>query len=190
MELNEQKIIKECQQGNLEGFGALYDFYIKKIYNFIYYKVHHRESAEDLTSKTFFKALEKIGTYDVKQKFFSAWLYRIARNVVIDHFRTAKPETDIADVWGLSSDQDFNRDLDLKNALGKVDGYLKKLSAEQREIMIMRVWDDLSYREIAVILGKSEAACKMIFSRTLAKLKTEAPNLIAILIILKKLIYE
>lgn len=60
MAFSEQQVISQCQQGQLDGFGQLYDLYIKKIYNFIYYKTHHQQTAEDLTSQTFLKALSKI----------------------------------------------------------------------------------------------------------------------------------
>ena len=83
----EGEILREYQAGNLEHFGEIYDVYIKKIYNFIYYKTHHKETAEDLTSETFRKALSNIKSFDTHRA-FSSWLYRIAQNTVIDHYRT------------------------------------------------------------------------------------------------------
>jgi len=165
--INQEQIIKECQDGNLDEFGVLYDEYFEKIYNFIYYKTHHKESAEDLTSQTFIKALEKIGNYSPNKGLFSSWIYRIARNKVIDYYRTRKSEKDISDVWDLKSDQDIVSDLDTREKLAEVSKYLAKLNPEQREIVVMRVWDSLSYQEISEIIEKSEANCRMIFSRTI-----------------------
>jgi len=104
---NEKDIIVSCQQGDLEKFSWLYDKYIKKIYDFIYFKTTHKETAEDLTSQTFFKALEKIKTFNSDKGTFSAWLYQIARNTVIDHYRTMKKTVDIDDVWDMAEDQDI-----------------------------------------------------------------------------------
>src|SRR6056297_2278284 len=90
MKQRESQAINNCQQGQLDSFNWLYERYIKKIYNFIYYKTMHQETAEDLTSQTFIKALNKINSFDSEQGTFQAWLYKIARNTVIDHYRTQK----------------------------------------------------------------------------------------------------
>ncbi|MFH1822108.1 MAG: RNA polymerase sigma factor [Patescibacteria group bacterium] len=185
MEGNEANIIKQCQRGNLEKFGELYDQYIKKIYNFIFYKTGQKETAEDLTSHTFIKALENIGKYNSTKGSFSSWLYRIARNTVIDYYRTRKENFDITDFTNLSSDENLEDQTDLKQQLEKVQKYLLNLKAEQREIIIMRVWDGLSYEEISQITGKSQASCKMLFLRTINKLRKDLPLNILILLLLK-----
>lgn len=185
--INEQEIIKACQNGELAQFGQLYDAYIKKIYDFIYYKTTHKETAEDLTSQTFFKALEKIKTFSPERGNFSSWIYQIARNTVIDHYRTKKEAIDIEDVWDLAGREDIERDLDLKGKLEKIEKYLGTLKHEQREIIIMRVWQDLSYQEIAAILCKSEASCKMVFSRAIIALRKEMPAHLLIYFLLLKL---
>lgn len=185
MEYSEIEIIEKCQAGDLKDFSLLYDSYVKKIYDFIYYRTNHKETAEDLTSRAFMKALEKIGSFDSGKGSFSSWIYRIARNSVIDHYRTKKNDTDIADLWDLDSGDDIEREFDAREKLKKVDQYLKTLKSEQREILIMRVWQEMSYKEIAEILGKSEASCKMSFSRALIKLKKEMPLSLLLLLLIK-----
>ena len=175
-EINDKEIVKSCQKGSLHEFGKLYDKYVKKIYNFIYYKSCHKETAEDLTSQTFIKALNSISTFNPSKGSFSSWLYRIARNNVIDYYKNKERGTiDIYDFWGLSSETDVAYDIDVKEKLGQVEGYLRKLKMEHREIVIMRIWDNLSYKEISEIIGKSEASCKMTFSRTMTNLRKEIP---------------
>ena len=138
--IDDRKIVKDCQKGNLNEFGKLYDKYIKKIYNFIYYKTHHKETAEDLTSQTFIKALDNIKTFSESKGSFASWLYRIARNNVIDYYRKKERGTvNIYDFWGFSSKTDIGYDIDIKEKLSQVKDYLKKLSFEQREIIIMRI---------------------------------------------------
>ena len=167
----ELDLVKKIQKGDVESFSLLYDMYIKKIYNFIYYKTYHRENAEDLTSLTFTKSLEKIQQFNCKKGSFSSWIYTIARNCVIDYFRTLKLEYDIDDIWGLSDKEDVDLELDNRIELQKVRKYLSKLPLEKREIIIMKLWQGMSYREISEILNKTEASCKMAFSRTLKDLK-------------------
>lgn len=170
MENHELKLISLCQRGKLENFSGLYDLYIRKIFNFIYYRTHHKQTAEDLTSLTFTKALQHINDFRSDKGSFASWLYQIARNTVTDHFRQARPTSDIEDAWGLSSKDDIERDVDTRQKLDQVNKYLKGLPAQQRDIVIMRVWDGLSHREIAEIMGITEANSKVIYSRTLAKL--------------------
>lgn len=164
------------EKSNLREFNELYDQYVRKIFNFIYYKTHHKETAEDLTSETFMKALKNFDKFDGGRGKFSTWIYQIARNTVIDHYRAKKVNLNIDDVWDLSDDdQDIIRDLDASKKLKEVKKYLKNLASDQREIVLMRVWEGMSYREIAEALGKEEGNCRVIFSRTIKALKEEMP---------------
>lgn len=159
--------VAKVQLGNPEAFGVLYDRYLDKIYRFIYYKTFSKELAEDLTSDVFHKALTKIGSFDGEKGTFSAWLYRIARNSVIDHFRTAKHDVPLEDTFDVGVDERTPETLDATAELGRVTEYLKTLSARQREIITLRVWEEKSYREIAEIVGGTEDAVKMAFSRSI-----------------------
>jgi len=173
MGFDEQQIINQCQKGNLEEFEKLYNFYFKKIYRFIYWRTSHKETAEDLTSQTFIKALEKISTFNQSLGTFSAWIFRIARNKTIDYYRRKRTEIDIDRVWELSSREDIAQDFQTREKLKEAAHYLDKVKLEHRDIVIMRVWDGLSYKEISQIVGKSEANCRMIFSRTIRTLRKE-----------------
>ncbi|MDB4939634.1 MAG: polymerase, sigma-24 subunit, subfamily [Candidatus Doudnabacteria bacterium] len=168
-----------------QSFNELYDLYITKIYNFIYYRTHHKETAEDLTSKTFVKAWENLSKFDDEKGAFSSWIYSIARNNLIDHYRKEKGTSDIDQIINFSSSENIEHDTGLKLQLEQVEKYLKELPADQRDIVIMRVWDDLSYKEIAAILKKSEASCKMSFYRTMQKVQTHFPIAITLLLLIK-----
>ena len=173
MDFSENEIISRVQNGETHFFGELYEIYIKKIFAFIYYKTHHRETAQDLTSQTFMKALEKISTFDSDKGSFNSWIYQIARNSVCDHFRSFQFDKNIDDIWDLTSSDDVPRDVANKIQLEEVREGLQKLSPQQREIIILRVWEGLKFSEISEILSKSEAACKMDFSRGIKNLKKE-----------------
>lgn len=167
------ELVQSSQSGNPEAFGELYEQYVRKIYDFIYYKTHHKETAEDLTSQTFFKALEKIHTFKPDRGSFNTWIYQIARNTVTDHYRQSKTTLNIDDIWDLSNDDDVERDADTRLQLEKVHQHLGKLKPELREILLLRLWNDLPFKDIADIVGKSEANCKMIVHRALGKLQTD-----------------
>jgi RNA polymerase sigma-70 factor (ECF subfamily) len=175
------------QHTDASGFQELYDLYIIKIYNFIYYRTHHKETAEDLASKTFIKAWENFHQYDETKGSFSTWLYAIARNNLIDHYRKDKSHSAIEEFINLSSAENIEHDTGLKLQLEKIKEYLKDLPEEQRDVVIMRVWDDLSYKEIAAILQKSEASCKMSYYRTMEKLQQQIPLAVLLLLIIKSI---
>ncbi len=177
-------IALSCQQGNLQDFDALYVRHLKGIYAFVFYRVMDRAIAEDLTSQTFLKALEKIGSYDAKKGAFSTWLYRIARNTVTDHFRTRHPHDDIESAWDLAGEDDPTQDAETRIARDQVRSLLRTLPADKRELLILRLWDGLSYQEIAALTGKSESALKMQFSRTMRELRDRMPPAALALLVL------
>lgn len=177
-------LVKECQNGNAQAFGQLYDKYIEKIYKFIYFKTHHKETAEDITSQVFTKALEKIKSYRPDKATFSGWLYAIARNAVIDHYRTQKTESNVEDAWDLSDGKNLAYDTDARLQIEQISKYMKELNSVQRDIVIMRVWQGLDYREIAGALGKSEANCRMSYMRGISILKDKVPFAVYLVLLL------
>ncbi len=155
------------------GFAEVYDAHIQKIYAFVYYRVQHREIAEDLTSTTFLKALDKYATFHGGN--VRAWLYRIARNTVTDHYRTHRPPADLETAQEVQSTSNPAHDAETRMQLERVRAELEKLPEDQRDIVLMRVWDGLTHAEIADVLGKSEASVKMQFSRSLRQLQSALP---------------
>lgn len=150
------------------GFAEVYDAYVQKIYAFIYYRVSHREIAEDLTSTTFLKALATFSSF--RGGNMRAWLYRIARNTVTDHYRTHRPNADLETVNEVASSSNPARDAEQSLQLQKIRAELDQLPPDQRDIILLRLWDGLTHAEIAEVLSKSEASVKMTFSRTLRAL--------------------
>lgn len=180
----EADLIAAAKAGNAEAFGGLYDFYIKKIYDFIYYKTLNQEVAEDLASTTFVKAWRNLAQF--KSGRLGAWLYTIARNTVSDYYRQRREHLDIDDCWDLSDGQDFLGNIDKDLHLERLREHFSTLRAQDREILIMRFWQDLSFAEIAERLEKNEGAVKMACSRALQNLKTKMP--LAVFILLPELI--
>jgi RNA polymerase sigma-70 factor, ECF subfamily len=169
--MDENRWINECKDGNLNSFGGLYDVYNNKIYSYVYNRTHHKQTAEDITSTVFEKALERIETFSEKKGKFSSWLYAIARNSITDHYRNIVPTDNIESAWDIQDPTHIERDIDVSSRISEVKTMLSKMTKEQREIVLMRVWDEMSFKEISENLGKSEASCKMIFYRAVSKLK-------------------
>jgi len=164
---------KRCAEGDSEAFGVLYDRYIEKIYRFIYYKTFVKETAEDLASDVFHKAFERIHTFSSEKGVFSAWIYRIARNAVIDHYRTQKKNIPIDDVFDLATENRTVEEHDAISSLARVEEYLKTIPSRQREIITLRLWEELSYKQIADVIGGTEDSVKMAFSRAIRELREQ-----------------
>ncbi len=185
MEKTLDQLVSGCQNGELENFGAIYDLFVKKIYDFIFYRTLHKETAEDLTSLTFTKALERIGSYSADKGSFGGWLYQIARNTLIDNYKQNRPLDPAEAMENIAGGGSLEAQTDAKLNLEKVQKFLDTLDEEKREIVTMRVWDGLSYKEISQILGKSESSCKMVFSRVMEKLNKEAAFALIYLLLIK-----
>jgi RNA polymerase sigma-70 factor (ECF subfamily) len=170
---NEQNLIAKAATGDSEAFGVLYDEYHPQIYRFVFLKVSSKEDAEDLTHQVFMNALEHMPGYRHQGFPFSSWLYRIARNAVIDHYRTRKEKVSLEDadpeVFAVSEDiqVDTNRVLEFE----KVRKAIAKLSDLHQDVIIMRFVEELAIREVAVALKKSEGAVKLLQHRAIAELQ-------------------
>jgi RNA polymerase sigma-70 factor, ECF subfamily len=173
--LSDLELVLKHKNGQTGIFAELYDRYVDKIYQFVYYKTNHRETAEDLVSLVFIKAVKNFDNFNIDGGSFQAWLYKIARNTVIDHYRSYRQELSIDDIWDLPSPSQTDIDLEAKLKVEKIEKYLKELKTEHREILIMKIWQGLTYQEISEILGKSEASCKMALSRSLKQLREKMP---------------
>ena len=170
---DERELIRRAKEYDLEAFAEIYKRYYHSIYNYIYYRVSDTSIAEDLCSEVFLKALEAIQSFTFQGVPFSAWLYRIAGNLVIDHYRRQPPQPEISledtnrplvadDNPGAALEQYFTHQ-ELRQAL-------RQLTADQQQVIILKFVDGLSNSEVAQILGKTEGAVKSLQHRALASL--------------------
>ena len=171
----EESLIKQAVNGKPEAFGALYDHYLPKIYRFILIKVSHKEQAEDLTHQTFLKAWEGVGDYKSQGYPFGSWLYRIARNTVIDYYRANKPRTSLEDVSldELGIDDSLVSKLEISIEWESLLGAIKMLEQLEQDVLIMRFVEDLPHKDVAKAVNKSENAVKVIQHRAIKKLKKD-----------------
>ena len=173
LEENAAELASRAKNGDSQAFALIYDTFIKKIYDFVFYKTMHQQLAEDLTSQTFLKAWKNISQF--KDGNFSAWLYTIARNIIIDHYRSQKETLAVEDFWDLKADSDVLGEADEHLKIEKLQQGLSRLKTSEREILMLRLWQDLPYKEIASLLNKNEGAAKMSFARAMESLKKEMP---------------
>ncbi|TAK04901.1 RNA polymerase sigma factor [Patescibacteria group bacterium] len=162
-------------QRDPQAFGKLYDAYVNRIYRFVYFKIPLVEDAQDITSETFLRFWNQVQE-GAPVTHVGAYLYRIARNLVADHYRTrqdalsidAAPELEhllLSDAKGLIK---IEESLDI----GKVLKALRLLKDEYREAIILRYVDELTTTEIAEALGKSPGNVRVLLHRSLDTLRT------------------
>jgi RNA polymerase sigma-70 factor (ECF subfamily) len=170
---------------NESDFRRLYDEYLPKIYRYAYYRVRHKEAAEDVAQAVFLKVVQNYSSYKDEGVGVGPWIYRIARNTVIDYVRAQKPLGGLDEAVNVSTSEDVLASTDEKLKLDWVRNELKNLSELQQEVVMLRVWDELSHREIADALGISEGNSKINFSRAVKTLKQQAPLVLLLLILTK-----
>lgn len=169
-----KEFVKKAIKGDAEAFGKLYDAHMPAIYRFILVKVSNKADAEDITHQVFVNAWRGINGYKPRKGLpFSSWLYRIARNAVIDFYRTSRHHLDIDTVpeEAISKSPDFEAKFDTEIKMGGIRTALSKLDDEQESVLLMRFMNDMSYKEIAETLDKSEGAVRVIQHRALKRLK-------------------
>src|SRR6056297_1768996 len=173
--MKEEEIVKKARKGDKKAFGKLYDEHISSIYRFIIFKVNTKSEAEDITQKVFLKAWQNIHSFKTKKGAkFSSWLYRIAKNAVIDHYRTSKDHTDIEDVkhsQKFASSPEIEQKLQNSKKFKEVKEALKNLTEDEQEVIVMKFIEELSNKEIGKALDKTQGAVRVTQHRALKKLK-------------------
>lgn len=168
----EEKIVALAVGGDPKAFGALYDHYQPQIYRFVFLKVAGREEAEDLTHQVFLNAWLGIPSYKHRGFPFSSWLYQIARNQVVDHYRSRRETVslDAVDPEAFAEkvgEAEMDRNLEVERAITEI----RTLKQEYQDVLVLRFVEDMSVREVASIMGKSEGAIKLLQHRALRVLR-------------------
>ena len=169
--LSDKLLVHKAKRDDKEAFGKLYLNHLDSIYRYIFFRVNQeREQAEDLTEIVFFKAWEKLDNFDEDGVGFRAWIYKIAHNLVIDHYRDNKKRVELNDSIPDESqnvEEKVLKDLESKNLLKAIE----QLSEEQREVITMKFIEGLSNKEISKVLNKHEDAIRALQYRALKVLK-------------------
>ena len=173
---NDEKELIERAKNDKAAFGELYERYVTRIYNYIYYRTGNSHEAEDLTTRVFMRAMKHIGNYTDQGVPFSAWLYRIARNMVANWYRdnSRRQTISLDDIsqWHIS-DEGAELAAQLREDKANLLLAIQQLPSDRQELLILKFVDQLPNAEIGNIMGRSEGAIKSLYHRTLAALREE-----------------
>jgi RNA polymerase sigma-70 factor (ECF subfamily) len=168
------RLVQEARGGDAWAFGLLFDHYHLPVYRYIASRVQRPSDAEDLTQLVFVKALEALPRYEARGIPFGGWLFRLARNAVIDHVRTRHDHLDLE-----AATQHAGRDAGpdevtvARQELDEVAAALAALTDEQRDAIALRFFGGLSAREAAIVMGKQEGTIRGLQFRAIAAIRRQ-----------------
>jgi len=168
----EDALVQLAVEGDEGAFTKLYDLHYDRIYRHVYYRVGRKQDAEDLVQHVFLQAWRALGRYKRKGSPFIAWLLTIAHNAVVSYYRRNRKESSLeTDLVYWRSDDHLEGTAEIHLEHERVRETLRQLRAEYQQVLTMRFLEDLSYREIAAALGKTEANVRVMQHRALHELR-------------------
>ena len=171
--MNDLQLIKRCQNWNLKYFGKLYDRYIDKIYKFVYIKVGDIEISQKITKELFLSVVNNINILDIKDdNNFKIAIYKLISNKIKDFYKSRKEEVLFEDFFDIKSEENIEN----KEKISNFFNFLFKLKEEQKEIIFLKIWLDISYKEIWEITWKSLEDCKETVFVTLKTININSLN--------------
>jgi RNA polymerase sigma-70 factor (ECF subfamily) len=167
-----EELVAKAKAGDAEAFGRLFDHYHERVYRYVAARVRRPSDAEDLAQLVFVKALEALPRYEQRGVPFGGWLFRLARNVVIDHIRTAREHVDL-DGLAERPGRDAGPEAQVlaRQEMDAVAAALERLTEEQRDAIALRFFAGLSAREAAEAMGKQEGTVRGVQFRAIASLR-------------------
>jgi RNA polymerase sigma-70 factor (ECF subfamily) len=170
-----QLLVARAQEGDREALEELYVLHLDKIYSYLHLSVGNRHDAEDLTNQTFVKMIESIERFRWRKVPISAWLFRIAHNLAMDHFRARRrwqPEEEPPEAPDAAVRSAEDQALEAIGRRSMLE-LIESLSHDQQQVLTLKFGFDFSNREVATILGKTEGAVKSLQHRALASLQRQ-----------------
>lgn len=172
--LDDARLIERAKRGEVEAFGCLYERYLESIYRYIRTRVAEDRTAEDLTETVFLRSYESLSRYKEKGLRFSAFLYQIARNLLVDHYRQKEEELPLESADQISvSPSRIDDIIVIQDQVDRLRVGLEALPEEYREIIRLRVLLELSTAECAQWTGRSEGAVRVLLHRAMKALKRQ-----------------
>lgn len=173
-DLDERALVRRAVARDRDAFGALYDRHVVRVYRHIYYMVGNAAEAEDLSAQAFLQAWEAIHRYQIRGAPFVSWLLRIAHNLGVSHLRSKRDSSELPETL-VDHSRHGNPEEVLQRQVeaDRVRQAIMRLRDEQRQVIMLRFIEDLEYREVAEIVGKSVAAVRVIQHRALNALRKQ-----------------
>ncbi len=168
----ERDLVHRAQEGDRDAFARLYEGYFDRVFRYVYARVGNRMEAEDMTQQVFLKAYRSLASFRWKGVPFAAWLFRIARNQVVDHVRRqSKRRAMPLDEALVAGDDSLHRTVERRLEFERVVVAARRLTEAQREVINLRFASGLAISEVARTLGKSEGAVKALQHSAIAALR-------------------
>ena len=167
-----ESLVGRAKDGDADAFGLLYDRFQPEILRYLTNQVRHRETAEDLAQQVFLRAWQVIPRYEQRGTPFKAWLYRMARNQVIDHFRRQRPTSDLEGIEVAEPAEAEGRVL-AAELHGRLRRALDRLTPDHREVLVLRFLMEMSAAEIGQIMNRKEVTVRGLQLRALRALRKE-----------------
>jgi RNA polymerase sigma-70 factor, ECF subfamily len=170
-----RSLVERAQLGNRDALEELYLLHFDRIYSYLHLSVGNRHDAEDLTTQTFLRMLEAIGRFRWREVPFSAWLFRIAHNLAMDHFRANRRVQSEEEVPEPPGSEERSAEEQAMHSLGRAGmlELIEELSPEQRQVLTLKFLYGFANAEVASILGKTEGAVKSLQHRALTSLQKQ-----------------
>ena len=169
------RLVSKAQNGDTDSFAGLYEYFYEKILRYVTFKLGNFEEAEDITEEVFVRLLRSISSFKHQGPPFSSWLFRIAHNLIVDHFRKNHRRKTVsleqASISSVTDTQDLDACLDLKFSMKEVSLAMSGLTDLQLEVLTLRFAGGLSIRETAAAVRKKENAVKALQHSGLKKLR-------------------
>jgi RNA polymerase sigma-70 factor (ECF subfamily) len=166
------RLVAQAQQGDLQAFASIFDAYHVAVYRFVASRVNNPSDAEDLTQLVFVKALEALPRFAARGVPFGGWLFRLARNTVIDHVRTRREHSELEAATNRATEDVGPETVALiRDDLAAVAKALKLLTEDQREVIALRFFAGLSAREAAEAMGRQEGTIRGLQFRAIGALR-------------------
>ncbi len=173
-EISDDDVLERAIKGDREAFGELYECYVDRIFNYVYYRTGNVHDAEDLTERVFMRALRHIGNYHNRGLPVSAWLYRIAHNLVANWHRdnSRRKEVPLEErVLVIGQSEHPERELLILEQNDELLEVIRCLPPERQQLLILKFVDHLPNAEIGRIMGRTEGAIKSLYHRTLLSIR-------------------
>jgi len=175
-EITDSEALQKAAVGDEEAFGILYERYVTRIYNYIYYRTGNVYDAEDLTARVFYRAMRHIHNYNDRGLPISAWLYRIAHNLVANWHRdnSRRKEIFLEDtLLGSGLNYHPEQELLISEERQRLLLIIRTLPADRQQLLILKYIENLSNAEIGQVMNRTEGAVKSLYHRTLLSLRKE-----------------
>ena len=168
---DERLLLERARKYDPEALGEIHDGYSEKIYCYIYRYLGEARLAEDLTAEVFLKLLEAIKASKGPRTHLSAWLYRVAHNLVVDHFRRPQGESLPLEEELVAAPENVTVAVEKKLAQQQLRAAISHLTSDQQQVIVLKFVEGLSNAEVGQVLGKTEGAVKSLQHRALAALQ-------------------